>query len=46
MPGKLLRQRVARFHSMHLNDEQVGELAREFKVSDQAMAIRLDTLGL
>jgi Zn-dependent peptidase ImmA (M78 family) len=46
MPTRLLRQRALRFGSRQLHDEHVGELAREFKVSEQAMAIRLSTLGL
>jgi Zn-dependent peptidase ImmA (M78 family) len=45
MPTRLLRDRASRYGSQ-IHDEHVSELAREFKVSEQAMAIRLDTLGL
>jgi Zn-dependent peptidase ImmA (M78 family) len=46
MPGQLLRQRATRFGLSQLDDLHVSELAREFKVSDQAMAIRVAALGL
>ncbi len=46
MPSRLLSQRVSRLGAGRLNDDHVSELAREFKVSEQAMAIRLSTLGL
>jgi Zn-dependent peptidase ImmA (M78 family) len=46
MPSKLLSQRVSRLGAGRLDDGHVNELAREFKVSEQAMAIRLSTLGL
>lgn len=46
MPSKLLRSRAARFANRQLDDRDVSELARDFKVSEQAMAIRLSTLGL
>jgi len=38
--------RSATRSACQLHDEHVSELAREFKVSEQAMAIRLSTLGL
>jgi Zn-dependent peptidase ImmA (M78 family) len=46
MPSALLRPRVKRFGVVHLQDHQVVELAREFRVSEQAMALRLNALGL
>lgn len=46
MPSKLLRQRTARFAGGQFDDSHVSELAREFRVSEQAMAIRLAALGL
>jgi Zn-dependent peptidase ImmA (M78 family) len=46
MPTKLLNQRVSRFGIGRLDDDHVAELAREFKVSEQAMALRLAALGL
>ena len=45
MPSRLLRARVAKIGAQ-INDEHVSELAKEFKVSEQAMAIRLSSLGL
>jgi Zn-dependent peptidase ImmA (M78 family) len=45
MPTRLLKQRAHRFSVRQLDDSVVSELAREFKVSEQAMAIRLDALG-
>jgi Zn-dependent peptidase ImmA (M78 family) len=46
MPSELLRERVKRFNVVHLDDDHVAELAGDFKVSEQAMAIRLNGLGL
>lgn len=46
MPTRLLRQRAHRYGSRQLDDSLVAELAREFRVSEQAMTIRLDALGL
>jgi Zn-dependent peptidase ImmA (M78 family) len=46
MPTRLLTQRASRFGVRQLHDEHVTELAREFKVSEQAMTIRLATLAL
>jgi Zn-dependent peptidase ImmA (M78 family) len=45
MPSRLLKERISEYGTK-LHDEHVSELAREFKVSEQAMAIRLATLGL
>ena len=46
MPSVLLRPRAKRFGGPHLHDQHVAELAREFRVSEQAMTLRLDALGL
>jgi hypothetical protein len=46
MPSGLLRRRVASYGVGKLDEHHVSELAREFKVSEQAMTIRLATLGL
>ena len=46
MPAKFVRMRAARFGSGPLLDDEISALAREFKVSDQAMTIRLTVLGL
>lgn len=46
MPSRLLRQRASRFGGWMLNEDRVSELAREFKVSEQAMALRLQALNL
>lgn len=46
MPTRLLKQRAAHYRLAQILDEHVSELAREFKVSEQAMVIRLSTLGL
>ena len=45
MPSALVREAAQRFGSTLL-DSNVSELARLFKVSDQAMTIRLSALGL
>ncbi len=47
MPSKLIRDSVrATAGEMPLLDHHVSSLAREYEVSDQAMTIRLTTLGL
>ena len=46
MPSSLLRRRAATYAVGKLDEEHVSQLAREFKVSEQAMTIRLSTLGL
>ncbi len=46
MPSKLVRERVAKFKTGHIYDVHISALAREFGVSEQAMAIRLNILGL
>jgi hypothetical protein len=45
MPTALVRSEVKRLGGEPLFDGQVEELARSFKVSEQAMTIRLATLG-
>lgn len=45
MPSRCLRSK-AKLHGSPLWDSDVTELARAFKVSEQAMTIRLQTLGL
>ncbi len=45
MPAKLLREAAARLGAP-LRDTDVSTLAREFKVSEVAMTIRLTTIGL
>jgi len=46
MPSRLVRQEVERFGTTPLSDANVSELAKTFKVSEQAMTIRLTKLGL
>lgn len=46
MPSKLVRERVIALGSSPLLDQDVAALAQEFQVSEQAMTIRLTTLGL
>jgi Zn-dependent peptidase ImmA (M78 family) len=46
MPSKLIRESVKRLKVDQLYDSHVTELAKEFKVSEQAMTIRLSALGL
>lgn len=46
MPSKLVREQVAQLGGVPLLDYQVSELANIFVVSEQAMTIRLTTLGL
>ncbi len=45
MPSKLLRERIKALKVKSLCDDHVEKLAGEFKVSEQAMTIRLSTLG-
>jgi Zn-dependent peptidase ImmA (M78 family) len=45
MPSRILKDRANKLGTQ-FHDEQVSDLAREFKVSEQAMAIRLSSLGL
>lgn len=46
MPSQLLRERVSALGGPPLLDQEVSYLANEFEVSEQAMTIRLTTLGL
>ena len=46
MPAALLTQEVAAYGTSPLVEWQVSELASRFAVSEQAMTIRLSTLGL
>jgi Zn-dependent peptidase ImmA (M78 family) len=46
MPSKLVREKVAELGGGPLLDQHVSHLARTFRVSEQAMTIRLSTLGL
>ncbi len=45
MPSKLLFRRIKEFRVDSLRDYHVAKLAEEFDVSEQAMTIRLSTLG-
>lgn len=45
MPSKLLERRMKELRIGSLRDDQVEKLAQEFEVSEQAMTIRLSTLG-
>jgi len=45
MPTKLLSRRIKEFRVESLRDYHVAKLADEFEVSEQAMTIRLSTLG-
>jgi Zn-dependent peptidase ImmA (M78 family) len=45
MPSKLLSRAIKEFKTDSLRDYHVAQLADEFKVSEQAMTIRLSTLG-
>jgi Zn-dependent peptidase ImmA (M78 family) len=45
MPSKLLQTRIKRLRATSLRDSHVTLLASEFGVSEQAMTIRLSTLG-
>jgi Zn-dependent peptidase ImmA (M78 family) len=46
MPAALVRTHVAKIGTRALHDQHVTRLAEEFLVSEQAMTIRLSTLGL
>ena len=46
MPEALLRTRAAEFRHKRLSEGDVFTLAQEFKVSEQAMTLRLRNLGL
>lgn len=46
MPAVLLRQAISQLGGGVLLDQHVQQLADMFQVSEQAMTIRLDTLGL
>jgi len=46
MPVKLIRMHASRFGEGPVLEHEVARLAREFAVSQQAMTIRLSTLGL
>lgn len=46
MPSKMLRERIAELGGEPLLDNHVIQLAEDFDVSQQAMTIRLSTLGL
>jgi len=46
MPSRLLRESIKSLNAVQLYDSHVTELAKEFHVSEQAMTIRLSTLGL
>jgi Zn-dependent peptidase ImmA (M78 family) len=45
MPSKLVLERIKALKVKSLCDDHVEKLAGEFKVSEQAMTIRLSTLG-
>ncbi|HEX7360663.1 MAG TPA: ImmA/IrrE family metallo-endopeptidase [Bryobacteraceae bacterium] len=45
MPASLLSRRIKEFKTESLRDYHVSKLAEEFEVSEQAMTIRLSTLG-
>jgi Zn-dependent peptidase ImmA (M78 family) len=45
VPSKLLMRTIQALKVGSLCDDHVEELANEFEVSEQAMAIRLSTLG-
>jgi len=46
MPSKLVHEKVAELGGGPLLDQHVTRLAKDFQVSEQAMTIRLTTLGL
>ena len=46
MPDDLVRRHVESLGSLSLVDWQVAKLAEKFDVSEQAMTIRLTTMGL
>ena len=45
MPASLLLRSIKDLNAEALNDEQVTDLANKFRVSEQAMTIRLSVLG-
>jgi Zn-dependent peptidase ImmA (M78 family) len=45
MPSKLLESRIKELRVESLRDDHIDKLAQEFEVSEQAMTIRLSTLG-
>lgn len=45
MPSRLLLNRIKALKERSLRDDHVEKLAKEFMVSEQAMTIRLSTLG-
>jgi Zn-dependent peptidase ImmA (M78 family) len=45
MPSKLLMRSIKSLKVKSLRDDQVAKLAEDFEVSEQAMTIRLSTLG-
>jgi Zn-dependent peptidase ImmA (M78 family) len=45
MPSKLLMRNIKALKAKSLRDDHVERLARQFDVSEQAMTIRLSTLG-
>ena len=45
MPNRLLTERIKALRTKSLRDADVDVLAQEFNVSEQAMTIRLSTLG-
>lgn len=45
MPSKLLMRSIKSLKTKSLRDDDVAKLADEFGVSEQAMTIRLSTLG-
>ncbi len=45
MPSRLLLEQIKTFKAKSLRDDHVAQLADEFDVSEQAMTIRLSTLG-
>lgn len=46
MPSRLVRQEVSKLGTAHLLDHHVSSLATAFGVSEQAMTIRLTSLGV
>ena len=46
MPSRLIRQEVSKLGTTHLLDHHVSSLAETFGVSEQAMIIRLTSLGV
>jgi Zn-dependent peptidase ImmA (M78 family) len=45
MPARLLERRIKDFKTPSLRDHHVNRLVQDFKVSEQAMTIRLSSLG-